>query len=129
MIKKETPNDTRIEDSLLRYSDEQRKKHEWHRVIANLKKYGESNGYDTIHCKQALDRWISFFLPSLQKITENMDPDEVATLLINMHMPESSFDILQKEMMDLVRHPGRPRIKVSFAQISCHDYVQRFCRE
>ena len=106
LLKKETPNDTRIEDSLLRYSDEQRKKPEWHRVIANLKKYGESNGYDTIHFKQALDRWISFFLPSLQKITENMDPDEVATLLINMHKPKSSFDILQKEMMDLVRHPG-----------------------
>ena len=35
-----------------------------------------------------------------------MDPNEVATLLINMHKPKSSFDILQKEMMDLVRLPG-----------------------
>ena len=35
-----------------------------------------------------------------------MSPNEVATLLINMHKPKSSFDILQKEMMDLVRLPG-----------------------
>ena len=106
LLKKESPNDTRKEDSLLRYTDEHRRKPEWHRVIANLKKYGESNGYDTIHFKQALDRWISFFLPSLQKITENMSPNEVATLLINMHKPKSSFNILQKEIMDLVRLPG-----------------------
>ena len=34
-----------------------------------------------------------------------MSPNEVATLLKNMD-PKSSFDILQKEMMDLVRLPG-----------------------
>ena len=37
LLKKVSPNDTRVEDSLLRYTDEHRRKPEWHRVIANLK--------------------------------------------------------------------------------------------
>jgi hypothetical protein len=106
LLKRELPNDTRVEDSLLRYVDEHRKKPEWGIVITNLKKHGEKSGYDTVHYKQALDRWISFFLPSLQKITESMTPNEVVKLLISMHKPKSQFDILQKEMMDLVRLPG-----------------------
>jgi hypothetical protein len=106
LLKRELPNDTRVEDSLLRYVDEHRKKPEWGIVITNLKNHGEKSGYDSVHYKQALDRWISFFLPSLQKITENMTPNEVVTLLISMHKPKSQFDILQKEMMDLVRFPG-----------------------
>jgi hypothetical protein len=106
LLKRELPNDTRVEDSLLRYVDEHRKKPEWGIVITNLKNYGEKNGYDLVHYKQALDRWISFFLPSLQKITESMTPNEVVNLLISMHKPKSQFDTLQKEMMDLVRFPG-----------------------
>jgi hypothetical protein len=106
LLKRELPNDTRVEDSLLRYVDEHRKKPEWGIVITNLKNHGEKSGYDTVHYKQALDRWISFFLPSLQKITESMTPNEVVNLLISMHKPKSQFDILQKEMMDLVRLPG-----------------------
>ena len=70
LLKRELPNDTRIEDSLLRFTDENRRKPEWNTVVQNLKRHGEANGYDMIHFKQALDRWISFFLPSLQKITE-----------------------------------------------------------
>ena len=42
LLKKESPNDTRVEDSLLRYTNEHRRTPEWHRVIANLNKYGES---------------------------------------------------------------------------------------
>jgi hypothetical protein len=106
LLKRELPNDTRVEDSLLRYVDEHRKKPEWGIVITNLKNYGEKNGYDLVHYKQALDRWISFFLPSLQKITESMTPNEVVNLLTSMHKPKSQFDTLQKEMMDLVRFPG-----------------------
>lgn len=99
-------NDTRIEDSLLRYLDEDRKKPEWSRVISNLKQYGESAGYTLDHYKQALDRWISFFLSSLQNVTGSMGANEIAKLLIDMHSPKSRFDILQKEMLELVRHPG-----------------------
>jgi hypothetical protein len=106
LLKRELPNDTRVEDSLLGYVDEHRKKPEWGIAITNLKKHGEKSGYDLMHYKQALDRWISFFLPSLQKITESMTPNEVVNLLISMHKPKSQFDMLQKEMMDLVRLPG-----------------------
>ena len=67
LLKRELPNDTRIEDSLLRFTDENRQKPEWNTVVQNLKRHGEANGYDIIHFKQALDRWISFFLPSLQR--------------------------------------------------------------
>ena len=106
LLKRELHNDTRIEDSLLRYLDEDRKKPEWSRVISNLKQYGESAGYTLDHYKQALDRWISFFLSSLQNVTGSMGANEIAKLLIDMHSPKSRFDILQKEMLELVRHPG-----------------------
>ena len=108
LLKRELPNDTRIEDSLLRFTDDDRKKPEWHMVILNLKKHGESesHGYDMNHFKQALDRWISFFLPSLQKITDIMESNEVASLLMSMHKPKPKFDILQKGLMELVRHQG-----------------------
>ena len=34
-----------------------------------------------------------------------MTPGEVASLLTSMHKPKPKFDILQKELMELVRHP------------------------
>jgi len=105
LLKRKLPNDTRLEDMLLRYTDVQRKKPDWNAVVLNLKQHGESCGYDTKHFKQALDRWISFFLSNLQKVTEKLPPDDVAKLLMNMHKPKSKFDQLQKELSDLVRLP------------------------
>ena len=35
-----------------------------------------------------------------------MEPNEVASLLMCMHKPKPKFDILQKELMELVRHRG-----------------------
>ena len=129
LLKRELPNDTRIEDSLLRFTDDNRRKPEWNTVILNLKRHGEANGYDTIHFKQALDRWISFFLPSMQKITENMQPGEVASLLASMHKPKPKFDILQKELMELVRHPGEDlesklALLKSLANSMYHDFTE-----
>ena len=49
LLKRELPNDTRIEDSLLRFTDENRRKPEWNTVVQNLKRHGEANGYDMIH--------------------------------------------------------------------------------
>ena len=106
VLKREIPNDTRTEDSLLRYVDETRKKPEWDEVIHNLAQHGKTYGYDEVHYKQALDRWLSYFLPSLQKITKSMESKEIAGLLLNMHKPKTQYDMIQKEMMDLVRHPG-----------------------
>ena len=106
VFKKDSPNDSRLEDSLLRYLDTDRKKPEWHAVILNFKKFGEEHGYDVRHYKQALDRWISFFIPSIQSITESMDPIEISQLLVSMYKPKSKFDVVQKEMLGLIRYPG-----------------------
>jgi len=67
LLKRKLPNDTRLEDMLLRYTYVQRKKPDWNTVVLNLKEHGESCGYDTEHFKQALDRWISFFFKQLAK--------------------------------------------------------------
>jgi len=105
LLKKQSPNNSKEEDMLLRYTDDKRQKPDWNAVVQNLKDYGESQGYAARHYKQALDRWVSFFLPTIQTITEKMNPLSIARLLIAMHKPKSLFDILQKNLTELVRLP------------------------
>lgn len=107
LLKRGFPNDSRDEDMLLRFNDTERKVLNWTESIYNLKKFGEENGYSLDHYKQALGRWVSFFLPSLQRITDNLSsPNEIARLLIEMHPSKSQFDSLQDELQNLVRQPG-----------------------
>ena len=106
VLKKSTDNDNRTEDSLLRYADKERQKPEWHAALQNLKEYGEHNGYDNKHFKLTLDRWISWFEPSLQTITSKQTSNEIAKLLLSMYKPKSRFETLQKDMLELTRNPG-----------------------
>ena len=58
-----------------------------------------------------------------------MQPGEVASLLFSMHKPKPKFDILQKELMELVRHPGEDlesklALLKSLANSMYHDFTE-----
>ena len=58
-----------------------------------------------------------------------MQPGEVASLLASMHKPKPKFDILQKELMELVRHPGEDlesklALLKSLANSMYHDFTE-----
>ena len=106
ILEKNTENDSRIEDTLLRYADKDRQRPEWSITLENFKKYGEKHGYGEEHFKLTLDRWISWFEPSLQTVTNEMKAEDIAKLLLSMYKPTDKFTTLRRELMNMTRKPG-----------------------
>jgi hypothetical protein len=49
-------NDTRKEDTNIRYIDNQRTKIDWYVSVRNLAEYGKRSGYRMSHYKRCIDR-------------------------------------------------------------------------
>jgi hypothetical protein len=82
LLQKDHTNDTRAEDSLIRYLSNP-KSIDWHQLIENIAEYGRESGYTLAHYKRALDKFVSHFDPSLRPITEEMGANEMATFMSN----------------------------------------------
>jgi len=102
--------DTRAEDTAIRYVRRPSKGDEgqvdWYKTIKELCKVGDALSYTINHYKQTMDRWISFFAPNLRSMTEPMDADRQARLLMKMTAPENEYDRLTHELYSLVRKAG-----------------------
>jgi hypothetical protein len=115
LLQKESVSDTRVEDSLVRYFSNP-KRIDWYSTIREIMSYGSSVGYTHQHYKKALDRFVSHFEASLRPITENMGANEMATFLSNLTLPDSEFEIFEREISTLVRQPGQ-KIKVVMSKL------------
>jgi hypothetical protein len=82
LVEKDSENDTREEDPLLRYIDRQNNKIDWYASMRNLAGYGESSGYSEGHCKRCIDRWDSFFSPELRPVTELLSADKAGIFFV-----------------------------------------------
>ncbi len=80
--------DTRAEDTAIRFIRRPNKGDEgivdWYKTLKELQKVGDSLGYTINHYKATMDRWVSFFAPNLRTMTEPMDANRQARLLMKM---------------------------------------------
>ena len=49
LLKRRLPNDMKQEDAEIRYIDQQQKTPDWYKTVKNIRRLGESLGYDTHH--------------------------------------------------------------------------------
>ena len=106
LLKRKLPNDIKLEDGEIRYLDQQQKIPDWYNTIKNIKRLGESLGYDEHHYKNVLERFISYFNPSLSVITLKQHPNETAKFLARLTIPESDYDRLTNLLNKLERKTG-----------------------
>ena len=106
LLKRKLPNDIKLEDGEIRYIDQQQKIPDWYITIKNIKRLGESLGYDEHHYKNVLERFISYFNPSLSVITLKQHPNETARFLARLTIPESDYDRLTNLLNKLERKSG-----------------------
>jgi hypothetical protein len=78
--------DTRAEDTAIRFVRRPNKGDEgqvdWYKTIKELQKVGDNLGYTIAHYKTTMDRWVSFFAPNLRTMTEPMEANRHARLLM-----------------------------------------------
>jgi hypothetical protein len=106
LLKRRLPNDMKQEDAEIRYIDQQQKTPDWYKTVKNIRRLGESLGYDTHHYKNVLQRFVSYFNPSLSVVTEKQHPNETAKFLARLTIPESDYDRLTKLLDKLERKRG-----------------------
>jgi len=104
-LRRETGNDVRSEDSLIIYLSG-KKDLDWHATIRNLRDFGTRHGYDLAHYKNCLDRFVSFFSPTLRPVTAQMDANTMARFLSSLTMPDSDFDMIESQIKSLTRPAG-----------------------
>ena len=112
--------DTRAEDTAIRFVRRPNKGDEglvdWYKTIKELQKVGDNLGYSVEHYKTTMDRWVSFFAPNLRTMTEPMEVNRQARLLMKMTAPENEYDRLTHELYSLVRKAGTS-LNVVLAQL------------
>jgi len=110
VLKRTTLGDTRSEDTALRYVRRPSKGEEgqvdWFKSIKELAKIGLKLGYTNEHYKATMDRWVSFFSPNLRTMTEPLEANRLARLLMKMTAPENEYDRLTHELYTLTRKAG-----------------------
>jgi hypothetical protein len=106
MSEKDGENDTREEDTNIRYLDSQRTKIDWYVSVRNLATYGKRTGYSMSHNKRCLDRWVSYFTPNLRPVTEGQTANEATSYLSVLTLPDSDVEIVEREICKMTRQPG-----------------------
>jgi hypothetical protein len=110
MAEKDGENDTREEDTNIRYIDIQRTRIDWYVSIRNLAAYGKRTGYNMSHYRRCIDRWVSFFSPHLRPVTDSQSANESASYLSTLTLPESDVEIVERKIKR--RMEARPGVIV-----------------
>lgn len=105
-------NDTSEDDAMIRYVENDNNQIDYFYSVRNLASLGERLGYTEYHYKNTLDRWVSYFDPQLRPLTERMGMNEMATFLSNLTLPESEYEMIEREINGLVRKQGDKIISV-----------------
>jgi hypothetical protein len=129
MAEKDGENDTREEDTNIRYVDNLRTRIDWYVSIRNLAAYGKRSGYNMNHYKRCIDRWVSFFSPHLRPVTDSQSANEAASYLSVLTLPDSDVEIVEREINKMVRQPGEKLVSVmsnlrALANVMYKEYDQ-----
>jgi hypothetical protein len=116
ILKRDSPNDSRGEDSLLQFTDSQHRIVDYYAVIANLRRFGENLGYTLAHYRHCLQRFVGFFNPSLRPVVNELDANELARFLMRMSAPVPKAELLIQNINSLIRQPG-DHIRIIVAQL------------
>ena len=73
LIKRKALNDTRMEDSLLQYTDKKHTQVDWYSTITTIQKTGSKIGYTRDHYQRVLHRFISYFKPEMNQLGQKWD--------------------------------------------------------
>ena len=106
LIKRKAQNDTRLEDSLLQYSDKKHTHVDWYNTINTLKETGTAIGYTRQHYKRVLTRFVSYFKPEMSQVAQRLNIDELARILMTSTMPSTETEMLLEEIKKLTRKTG-----------------------
>jgi len=99
-------NDTRAEDMIIRYIDDAHKTIDWHSTIQSLHTLGQSLGYTLEHYNNAMNRFVSFFKPSLSSLIAGMNANETARFLQSLNTPIPDKQKHFKAIKAMVRPVG-----------------------
>ena len=90
LCQRSCPNDTTQEDMAIRYTpkDHGHKELDWHATILNLRDLGEQLGYTLDHYNKAMNRWVTYYKPSLSPLITDMDANQTARFLMSLNTPK-----------------------------------------
>jgi hypothetical protein len=110
LVEKDNECNTRDEDTMLRYLDQKKEAIDWYASIRNLSSYGSRTGYSMQHYKRCIDRWVSYFAPNTQPVTDQMDANEAASYLSSLTLPDNDVEIVEREICNMTRKVGEKLI-------------------
>ena len=100
-------NDTRLEDTVIGYLDDAHKQVDWHTTIANLHELGRSLGYTLPHYNRVMNRFVTYFNPSMSSIISGMDANETARFLQSLNTPVPDKQRHFKAIKEMHRTVGK----------------------
>jgi hypothetical protein len=116
-------NDTKSEDMLIIYTDESQKKVDWYQTIRNLDNLGFDLGYTLPHYARAMQRFVSYFNPSLTSLIQGMDANEMARFLMSLNTPIPDKQRHFKAIKEMVRPVGQDlRLQMSELHVRAIGY-------
>jgi len=80
----------------------------WYKDINNLRREGALMGYTLQHYLHCMQRFIGFFNPNLQAMTQDLEAVQLARFLLRLTVPDSPKDDMIRELKMLVRQPNEP---------------------
>ena len=100
-------NDTRLEDTIIRFLDDEHKQVDWHATITNLHDLGRDLGYTLPHYNRVMNRFVTHFNPSISSLINGMNANETARFLQSLNTPIPNKQRHFKAIRDMNRPIGK----------------------